>query len=141
VVIGLLLAVVFSGFNPALGLPYSLRDPLNSTPWAATRQQAQFLDRHYHGGVILIGGAPFTALVFSTGLPDQNFMTENTPESFDQTLAAPQKRVTWIVMNSTPTSVYDAVNAHLARRTDWRQYYVLRAEINGVQFYERIGSR
>lgn len=141
VIIGLLLAALFSGFNPNLGSPYSLRDPLSSTASKQNMREAQWLDQHYHGGTVLIGGAPFSVLVFDTGLPDQDFMNENTPGPFDQAVAAPQKYATWIVMGNGDGAVYDAVHERLANRTDWRKYYVLRATINGVQFYERIGSK
>lgn len=140
VIAGLGLALMFSGFNPSLGTPTSLQDPLVTVHWSIIRQQARWLDQHYHGGTILIGGAPFTAQIFATGLPDQDFLNENTPGPFDQAVAAPQQYATWIVMNSSSSDVYDAVQAHLANRTDWRKYYVLRATINGVQFYQRIGS-
>lgn len=146
VVAGLVLAVVFSGFNPNLGTPASLQDPLVTTDWTTTRQEAQWFDQHYHGGTVLIGAAPFSALVFTTGLPDQDFLNENMPGAFNRTVAAPQQYATWIVMNSGPGSVYDAVQARLQNRTDWRKYYVLRATFvephsnSVVQFYERIGS-
>ncbi|HEX8733553.1 MAG TPA: glycosyltransferase family 39 protein, partial [Ktedonobacterales bacterium] len=132
--LGLALALVFSGFNPALGLPYTLRDPLATSHWPTIRSEAAWLDQHYHGGTILIGSAPFTAVVFATDLPDHDFVNENTPQHFDQIIAAPQRYATWIVMDSGQASAYDAVEARLAGRTDWRQYYVLRTTIDGVQF-------
>ncbi len=140
VVVGLVLATLFSSFNPTLGLPLTLRGPLSTANWSATRQEAQWFDQHYHGGTILIGEAPSTDFVFTTDLPDKDFLNENTPGSFDQAIAAPQKYATWIVMDSKRGAVYDAVQAHLQNRTDWRKYYVLRATIDGAQFYQRIGS-
>ena len=140
VIVGLLVAVVFSGFNPSLGTPASLQDPLATQHWSTIRHEAQWFDQHYHGGMILIGASPSTALVFTTGLPDQDFLNENTPAAFDQVIKAPQQYATWIVLSDPKGTVYDAVRAHLDHRIDWRKYYVLRAQINGVQFYERIGS-
>ncbi|MDE3231465.1 MAG: glycosyltransferase family 39 protein [Chloroflexota bacterium] len=140
VVVGLALAILFSGFNPSLGTPSSLQEPLKTGDWPAKRAQAKWFDQQYHGGVVLIGAAPSTAFVLTTGLPDQDFLNEDTPSAFNRALAAPQQYATWVVMNSHPGYEYDAVEMYLQNRSDWRQYYVLRATIDGVQFYERIGS-
>lgn len=147
---GLLMAVLFSGLNPLLGLPYALREPVSLVrgkgPQAvssrrATELQARWLEQHYHGGTVLIGSAPFTTLVFDSGLPDRAFLDENTPVAFNQAVLAPEYHATWIVMNAQNFGIYDAVLAALGKRTDWQRYYVLRTTMYGVQFYQLLGSK
>lgn len=139
-IVGMVVALLWSGLNPLLGLPATVRGPSQTSHWAATDQEASWFDQHYHGGTILIGAASSTSLVFATGLPDQDFLNENSPADFNQAIAAPQNHATWIIMDTGTMFVYDAVQARLSGRTDWKKYYTLRATIDGIQFYERVGA-
>lgn len=135
------LVILASGASLFLATPATLEDAIHSTNRQAVTQEVSWLDAHYHGGTILVGAAPFSGLMFSSGLPDKAFLTEDAPSEFNTVVTTPERYATWLVMSSGQSQTYDAVQARLANRTDWRRHYILRTTINGVQFWQRIGDK
>jgi hypothetical protein len=141
--VGVLGLVIAFSVTPSIGTPpYALQEPVHGVTSQGRQQQiqeAQFLDSHYRGGTVLVGGAPFTPLMFYSGLPSTAFLTDADGSTFQQALAQPQSWAQWIVVDPASNS-YDAVWAALGIRHDWQKSYVLRQTIGTVQIYERIGS-
>ena len=136
------LIVLFCGVNSFFDTPYDLQDPLHGLTAEGRELNpigGKWLAEHYHGGLVLISGAPFEPLIFYSDLPDQVFITDANAAEFPTALARPGDVATWIVMSSASAN-YDAVWETLSPRQDWRQFFVLRQVIGATYFYERVGS-
>lgn len=136
---GLLALVLIFGFTATVqSPPYLVRDPLSTLEQThyTLLQEAHWLATHYHGGEILISSAPYAPVMFDSGLPESDFLTDGDGTLFHDALRAPQNSAAWIVMD--PTAAYDPVWAALNTRTDWRQYYAFAATVGSMQIYERI---
>ncbi|HEX6799255.1 MAG TPA: hypothetical protein VF116_16215, partial [Ktedonobacterales bacterium] len=133
------LALIFGFASTFQAQPYVLGDPLrgNRVVYDLWLQQAHWLAAHYHGGEILISGAPFSVTMFYTGLSEHDFLTDGDGTQFHVALNTPQDAAAWVVMDSG-SGTFDPVWTALHNRTDWRQYYVLAATIGTAQIYERI---
>ena len=118
----------------------ALQDPLYGPTVVGQRQQraeAQWLDAHYHGGDILASTAAFDPMIFYTGLPNSDFISDGDGSYFHQAVARPQDYAEWIVMDQHNNN-FEAVWSALHVRTDWRRYYALRTTIGSTLIYQRI---
>lgn len=123
------------------GTPYVVQDPLYGVGVAGRTtglRAGNWLAEHYHGGHVMITYSNDSAIMFDSGLPDTAFITETNGDQFKHALAAPQDAARWIVLS--PAGSSNEIAIALAKRQDWRKYYVLRQVINDVQFYERING-
>jgi 4-amino-4-deoxy-L-arabinose transferase-like glycosyltransferase len=143
ILLGILaLVLLFCGTNSFFDTPYDLQDPLRGVTAEGRELNplgGKWLAQHYHGGLVLISGAPFEPLIFYSDLPDQAFITDADAAEFPAALARPENVATWIVMSSRSAN-YDAVWEALSLRQDWQPYFALRQVIGGTYFYERVGS-
>jgi 4-amino-4-deoxy-L-arabinose transferase-like glycosyltransferase len=135
-------ALVFSGFNPALGTPYVLAEPLHgvlSQGHDLAHQEGAFLAAHYHGGGILFNAGDMQSAIFFSDLPYNDFITAADNRDFPAAIAHPEAYATWIIMDPYAGN-YDPVYAGLNARQDWRPHYKLAAVIGTAQIYELMGS-
>lgn len=131
----------FAVSDTFVSLPYVVHDPLQSRSSGVVRNEQQvgeFLAQHYKGGAILLSYSPFAPAVYYSELPDRVFLTDANGPQYHAAIAHPQDHdVSWILMD--PESInYDPISVALGQRTDWKQYYVLRATIGTAQIYERL---
>ena len=137
-----LLAVVvaFTCVTFLFGTPLALQDPLHGANRTGDQQQhaqAEWLDAHYRGGEILASTAAFDPMIFDTGLPTRDFISDGDGSYFHQAVARPQDYAEWIVMDQHNNN-FEAVWSALHIRTDWRRYYALRTTIGSTLIYQRI---
>lgn len=134
--------VVFLIFNETVQVPLALREPTSGpTAHIEMRESANWLLGHYHGGKVLISDAPDAPAVYFLlrGLPDQALITDAQGPLFKAALARPQDEVKWIIYDDAGIA-QDAVWSSLHNRQDWRQYFVLRQQFNGIGIYEFVGD-
>lgn len=138
----LTLVLGFACVTFLFGTPLALQDPIDSAKTPQYRDvisAAQWLDTRYHGGVILASTGAFDPMIFDTGLPTRDFISDGDGSYFHAAVDYPQEYVEWIVMNQRSNN-YEAVWAALHVRTDWQQYYVLRATYGTIVIYQRIDT-
>ncbi len=137
-----LLSVVigFAAVTFLVGTPLALKDPLDNAKTSQHRETvaaANWLGVHYHGGEILASTGALDPMIFYTGLPTRDFISDGDGPYFRSAVARPQDHVEWIVMDQQSNN-YEAVWAVLHGRSDWRQYYVLRGAYGSVLVYQKI---
>jgi hypothetical protein len=105
------------------------------------KRGANWFAARYRGGNVLITYVNNQAMMFYllTGhhFLDRAFITDANGSQFEHTLAQPQQRVRWIVMDSDASNGASPIWTALHRQTAWRQYFVLRATFATTQIYER----
>jgi len=125
--------------------PFVEREALYGPSGAKTRvggeHDAQWLAAHYHGGNVLITYVNSQTMLFylltKYHFPDHVFITDTNGAEFHRALARPWESARWIVMDSYAHNGASPIWTALNRRTDWRRHFILRAQLETTQIYER----
>lgn len=141
-------AIVVSSVIGMLQTPLVLREALYGPAGAPSAQSGQvdadWFSSHYHGGNVLITYVTSPSMIFylltKYRLPDDSLITDANGPQFQGALAAPQKWVTWIVIDSDVSNGVSEIWTTLHRHTGWRSYFVLRKTFGTTQIYERRAS-
>ncbi len=143
---GVIAAIVVSGVIVTLQTPLVLREALYGPDGGAPSEQyaqvyADWLCSHYHGGNVLITYVNSPSMIFfmltKDRFADDSLITDANGPQFEGALAAPQKWVTWIVMDSDASNGVSQVWATLHQHTGWRSYFILRKTFGTTQIYEK----
>jgi hypothetical protein len=145
---GVVAAVVAAGVVASSGTPLVLLEAKYGPAGAPSAQgaaaNADWLSSHYRGGNVLITYVNSPTMMFymltRDRFPDRALVTDANGPQFDAALAAPQRWVTWVVMDSNADNGVSQIWAALHTRTDWRKYFVLRRTSGSTQIYERRAS-
>jgi Dolichyl-phosphate-mannose-protein mannosyltransferase len=139
--------IVTSSVMGMLQTPLALREALYGPAGVSSARggqaDADWFSSHYHGGNVLITyvNSPSASMMFylltKDRFPDDSFITDANGPQFQGALAAPEKQVTWIVMNSDASNGVSAVWTALHRHTGWQKYFILRKTFGATQIYER----
>ncbi|MGZ3603251.1 MAG: hypothetical protein ACXVDF_25330, partial [Ktedonobacterales bacterium] len=138
----LLLVFSFTISGGFMNTPYALQDPLQGVKMPGrmeAQQVGQWMRAHCQDGETLVSAGSLSTAIFSSQLSDTTFVTEGDGADFYAALAHPEQAISCIAM-SQQSSNYDAVWDKLHNRQDWRQYFVLRAVIDAVELYQRVGN-
>ena len=126
--------IVTSSVIGMLQTPLVLREALHGPAGAPSEQSGQvdadWFSSHYHGGNVLITYVNSPSMIFylltKYRLPDDSLITDANGPQFQGALAAPQKWVTWIVMDSDDSNGVSEIwttlhskHSRPRRRTGW----------------------
>jgi len=106
----------------AIGTPLTLADGRTGTSSAAAGRPelaAAYLAQHYKGGEILADDSTASSLIFASHLDLRQFVTAGFHPFWEQALASPSTRVTWLVAYPGDAITSD-LHAHPDRFTDFR---------------------
>jgi hypothetical protein len=149
-VIGVLAAVVASSAVQSLAqTPLVLREAEHGAgafDRTVGEAEARWLHAHYQHGNILITYINLAPMIFylltQDGFPNRVFITDGDGAQFTNALRQPEKSVTWIVMNTSPSNGQNKISLSLSGRNDWRRHFTLRAsfqqEVGTTEIYELI---
>jgi dolichyl-phosphate-mannose-protein mannosyltransferase len=137
--------VVVSSVIGILQTPLVLREALYGPAGASSARgglvDADWFSSRYHGGNVLITYVNSPAMMFylltKDGFPDDSFITDANGPQFKEALAAPEKWVTWIVMDSDASNGASEIWTTLHRNMQWQRYFILRKTFGTTQIYER----
>jgi hypothetical protein len=129
----------------AAGSPFVAREAVYGYGGDLLRKDAPvaaWFNSEYCGGDVLISYQPDPSLIFflttKYDFPDRAFITDANGSQFTDAVNAPERSVTWIVMNSDAGG--DLIWQALHDRGDLKQYFVLRHESGPIQIYERSAA-